>query len=78
MIVFLIVVLVLAIGYLVYVSSKPDWSEPIELPPTEEELLQARQDLLRVARGVDLALARQEARRESERVKAAIAEELER
>jgi hypothetical protein len=49
-------------------------SEP---PPTEEELLQARLDLQRIERDVDVTLAREEARRHGQRTKEAIAEALE-
>jgi len=64
------------IGYLVWVSSEADGT-PSEPPPTEAELLQARLDLHRIDRGIDLVLARQEQRREAERTKQAIADALE-
>jgi hypothetical protein len=76
MVVVLTVLIACGIGYLVYTSSQPDWSEPTEPPPTEAELLQARLDLHKVERGTDLALAKQEIRREAERTKQAIAEAL--
>lgn len=78
----LVIALVLGIaaciGYLVWVSTTPDeiGGKTEEPPPTEAELLQARLDLHRVERGVDLALAKQDQRREAERVKEAIAEAL--
>lgn len=72
----LVVAIALGIGRLVYISSG---SEPstVEPAPTEAELLQARLDLLRIERGVDISLAREEARREGLRTKEAIAEALE-
>lgn len=77
MIVVLIVLAACFIGYLVYISSQPDWQEPSEPPPTEEELLQARLEIAKAERGVDLALAKQESRMASVRTKEAIAEALE-
>lgn len=77
MIVVLVVLIACGIGYLVYASSQPGWSEPPEPPPTEEELLQARLDLHRIERGVDVTLAREEAHRHGQRTKEAIAEALE-
>ena len=77
---FVVVVLIISclVGYLVWVSSAPDSAAHSfhEQPPTEAELLQARLDLHRIERGVDIALAKQEQRREAERVKQAIAEAL--
>jgi hypothetical protein len=74
-IVVLVVVMSLVIGYLVWISSQPDAyaSEP---PPTEAELLQARLDLHRVERGVDLSLAKHESRHAAEQTKQAIADAL--
>lgn len=65
-------------GYLLWASSQPDNGGKFthEPPPSEAELLQARLDLHRIERGVDVALAKQEQRREAERVKQAIAKAL--
>lgn len=63
------------IGYLVWISSEPD-ATTTEPPPTEAELLQARLDLHRIDRGIDLVLAKQEQRREAERTKQAIVDAL--
>ena len=73
--VFLVLLICGFVAYLLWISSR---SEDIatEPPPTEEELLQARLDLHRIDRGVDLALSKQETRREAERTKLAIAEAL--
>jgi hypothetical protein len=76
MIVVLVVVIACAIGYLVYRSSQPDWVEPKEPPPSEAELLQARLDLHRIERGVDVTLAREEAHRLGEQTKQSIADAL--
>ncbi|MGD9735222.1 MAG: hypothetical protein AB7V58_06375 [Solirubrobacterales bacterium] len=75
-IIVLILVIVGLVGYMVWASVEVD-SYPSEPAPTEEELLQARLDLHRIERGVDLTLAKQEQRREGERTKEAIAEALE-
>jgi hypothetical protein len=76
MVVVLVLVLAAVIGYLVWLSCTPVEikSEP---PPTEEELLQARLDLHRIERGVDVTLAREEAHRHGQRTKEAISEALE-
>lgn len=76
MIVVLVVVIAVAIGYLVWLSCSPFQVEETEPPPTEDELLQARLDLHKIERGVDLALAKQESRMASARTKEAIAEAL--
>lgn len=76
MVVVLVLIIAAAIGYLVWVSSKQDWAEPTESPPTEEELLQARLDIAKVEKGIDLALSKQETRMASARTKEAIAEAL--
>jgi hypothetical protein len=76
MVVVLIVALAIGIGWLVYVSSTPDWAEPTEPEPTEAELLQARLDLHHIERAVDLNLAKEEAQRHGQRTKEAIAEAL--
>ena len=75
LIIVLILIITVLVGYLMLASSATGVIRP-ERPPTEEELLQARLDLHRVERGVDLALAKQDQRREAERVKEAIAETL--
>lgn len=77
MIIVLVLIIACGIGYLVYRSSQPDWAEPPEPPPTEAELLQARVDLHRIERGVDIPLAREEAHRNGQRTKDAIADALE-
>jgi hypothetical protein len=77
MIVVLVLLISCGIGYLVYKGSQPDWVQPSEPPPTEEELLQARLDLHRIERATDVTLAREEAHRHGQRTKEAIAEALE-
>ncbi len=73
----LVIVLVLIcvglVGYMVRESMKQD-GYAAEPPPTDEELLQARLDLLKIERGIDLTLAKQESRRYAQRTKEAIAE----
>lgn len=71
----IVVVLIIAcgIGYLVWASTE---APPVERPPTDAELMQARLDIYRVSRGVDTALAGQDARREAELTKQAIADAL--
>lgn len=66
------------LAYLIWTSQQQDSvrTELEEVPPTEAELLQARLDLHRIDRGVDLTLAKQEQRREAERVKQAIVDAL--
>ena len=72
-----VLIAALVIGYLAYISSQPEAAES-EPPPTEAELLQARLDLHRIERDVDLSLSKQETRMAAERTKQAIAEALER
>jgi hypothetical protein len=76
----LVVVLILLfaglVGYMVYASSQPD-AFANQPPPTEEELLQARLEIAKVEKGIDLALAKQETRMASARTKEAIADALE-
>jgi hypothetical protein len=67
---------VLVIGYLAWVRSRSEPPAETDAPPTDTELMQARLDLQRIERGVDLTLAREEARREGQRTKDAIAEAL--
>jgi len=76
LVVVLVTIIAVGIGRLAWLSSTPT-EIPTIPPPTEAELLQARLDLLRVRRGVDVALAAHEARREAELTKQAIAEALE-
>ncbi len=75
LIVVLVLIIAVGIGRLVWLSSTPV-EIPNDPPPTEAELLQARLDLHRVQRGVDTALATQEARREAELTKQAVADAL--
>jgi hypothetical protein len=74
MVIVLLVLMVAAvIGYLVWSNTEVP---PVGPPPTEAELMQARLDIYRVSRGVDASLAGQEACREAERTKQAIADAL--
>lgn len=70
-----VAVLVLAclIGYMIWASTE---MPPVGPPPTDAELFQARLDIHRVSRGVDATLAGQEARREADLTKQAIADAL--
>lgn len=76
-IVVVILIVLLIVGYRAWEKRRWPDSSVSEPPPTEAELLQARLDLLRIERGVDVALAKQDARREAQRTKDAIAEALE-
>lgn len=64
------------IAYLLWTSVAPDEGSDLHGPFTAEEELQARLDLHRIQRRLDLTLAKHEQRRETERVKQGIAEAL--
>ena len=68
-----VLVLACLIGYMIWLNTEVP---PVERPPTDAELLQARLDIHRVRRGIDVSLAGQEARREAELTKRAIADAL--
>jgi hypothetical protein len=72
-IVVLALILVAVIGYIIWANTEVP---PIEAPPTDAELMQARLDIYRISRCVDVTLAGQEAHREAERTKQAIADAL--
>jgi hypothetical protein len=63
--------------YLLWVSSEPDEGTDRQEPFSDEEIMQARLDLHRIERRVDLMLAKHDQRRHAEATKQAIAEALE-
>jgi hypothetical protein len=76
LLVVLVVIFLGLVGYLIYASYGIDGYRA-EPPPTEEELLQARLDIAKAEKGIDLALSKQESRQASARTKEAIADALE-
>lgn len=77
LIVLIILVICGLVAYLLWASCSPDVGADLDEPFSLEEELQARLDLYRIKRGVDVTLAKHEQRREAERVKQAIAKALE-
>jgi hypothetical protein len=73
---FIVITVLIAAAILAYKVWAGTEAPPVELPPTETELLQARLDIHRVSRGVDASLAGSEAHQEAERTKQAIADAL--
>jgi hypothetical protein len=65
------------VGYKIWASVEP-YEYTNEPPPTEEELLQARLEILKVEKVVDVALAKQDHRREFDRIRQALDDDLKR
>ena len=74
--VFVVLVICWSVFLMLRASVREDGGGEMAGPFTEREVSQARLDLHRLQRDVDLTLARHEQHREAERVKQAIAEAL--
>ncbi len=78
LIIVLVVIVAGLVGYMVWAGStpKPGTSSLDDRPPTDEEVLQARLDLHRVQRRLDVRLAQHEQRQAADRLRREIAEVL--